>query len=150
MHCGRGHSRTHLVSHHGRNALNMDDEDVEDISGLFREDGSISMSLSELLQVYHLRIRYTDDEWVYICTDSGRIIQRSTKTPGGNPFDPMRDAGLLEESVMAREVAAYNSVRPANERIKVGWRPYRRVAGMDEGIKEVLPPRIRSGRLVCK
>ena len=105
------------------------------------------MSLRELLTIYHLRIKYTDDEWIFIDIDSGRIVETVTKTKGDNPFMPMRAAGLLQPDHVLREIEAYNAVRPRNEHVTSDFRTYRRNHGMVEGdFKEAVTPHLHRGK----
>ena len=94
--------------------------------GLIRSDGTVSMTLREVLTIYGLRIRYEDTEWIYQCKESRATIHRAKRSPGSTPFDPLREIGKLKEQSLITQIIAYNHGKKLSEQIKSEYRPYRK------------------------
>ena len=94
--------------------------------GLIRSDGTVSMTLREVLAIYGLRIRYEDNEWIYQCKESRNVIHRAKRSPGSTPFEPLREAGLLKEQALTTQLGRYNHGKKPSEQIKSEYRPYRK------------------------
>ena len=94
--------------------------------GLIRSDGTLSMTLREVLTIYGIRIRYEGNEWIYQCRESRATIHRAIRSPGYTPFDPLREAGLLKEQALITQLARYNHGKKVSDQIRSEYRPYRK------------------------
>jgi len=111
--------------------------------GLIRSDGTLSMTLREVLAIYGLRIRYEGSEWIYQCKESRATIHRAKRSPGSTPFDPLREAGLLKEQALTTQLARYNHGKKPSEQIRSEYRPYRK------GTEEMRRPIRNAPHAIC-